>query len=307
MYSFAGSADEGSVSPSTLHRVSYRDLAMKGLDQLPPFSPVLNSVMASMADEDVPFAQLATTIERDTVLSGNVLRLVNSALYGRRGTVSSVRAAVSILGLNKLRNYLLGLSVSRIWAKARTPGGWAMERFNLHSTAVAVLADLVVQKANVDYPEGAFAAGLLHDLGRLMAAIALPDEHGQIQRAYQSGGKSLEELEQDLLETTHSELSAAALARWGLPVPIQKAVLYHHRSESDPSGTGRRPEALRPLSAAVAAANEIVNHVGHSISVWDQGRGRAPAEVLRDLGLEGHAETIMEAFESELEAVRATL
>jgi hypothetical protein len=131
---------------------------MKSLDQLPPFSPVVNSLMASLADEDVSFAHLASVIERDSVLAGNVLRLVNSALYGRRGTISSVRAAVSILGLTKLRNYVLGLSVARIWAKAKTPPSWDMERFNLHGTAVAVLADLIVQKGPFDYPEGAFAA-----------------------------------------------------------------------------------------------------------------------------------------------------
>ena len=110
------------------------------------------------------FATLAGVIERDSILSGNVLRLVNSALYGRRGTVSSVRAALSVLGLAKLRNFLLGLSVSRLWAKIKTPAGWSMSRFNDHAVAVALLADGFVQEAKVDYPEGAFVAGLLHDL-----------------------------------------------------------------------------------------------------------------------------------------------
>ena len=93
------------------------------------------------------------------MLSGNVLRLVNSALYGRRGTVSSVRAAVPMLGINKLRNYVLGISVARLWAKVKTPASWSMKRFNDHSVAVAVMADLLVQRIDVEYPEGAFIAG----------------------------------------------------------------------------------------------------------------------------------------------------
>jgi HD-like signal output (HDOD) protein len=292
------------VSPSLIPRVSYRDLAMKSLDQLPPFSPVVNSLMASLADEDVSFAHLASVIERDSVLSGNVLRLVNSALYGRRGTISSVRAAVSILGLTKLRNYVLGLSVARIWAKAKTPPSWDMERFNLHGTAVAVLADLIVQKGPFDYPEGAFAAGLLHDLGRLMVAITLPEEHERIQAAYSASDEPLEVHAHSVLEVTHAELSAAALHRWSIPQPIQKAVLYHQREESEPSGL---PSGVLPLSAALRAANLIANHLGLSVQPLDDRFGMAPAEAFAAIRVTGVAEAIMEEFDTDYAALRETL
>lgn len=275
---------------------------MKSLDQLPPFSPVVNSLMASLANEDVPFAHLASVIERDSVLAGNVLRLVNSALYGRRGTISSVRAAVSILGLSKLRNYVLGLSVSRIWAKAATPPSWDMERFNLHGTAVAILSDIIVQKSEFDYPEGAFAAGLLHDIGRLLVAIALPEEYQKIQEAFEASSEPLEVHEMATIDTTHSELSAAALQRWSLPQPIQKAVLYHHRAEA---GTGR--EAARPLSSAVQAANLVANYLGLSIHPADDRHGRSPEEAFATIGLDSGAEELLEEFDREYAALRESL
>lgn len=277
---------------------------MKSLDQLPPFSPVMNRLMASMANEDVPFAHLAAMIERDTVLSGNVLRLVNSALYGRRGTVSSVRAAVSILGLNKLRNFLLGLSVSQVLANVRTPQAWGIDRFNLHSAAVAVLTDLIVQRRKVDYPEGGFAAGLLHDLGKMMIATALPDEFAEVQRLTQETGRPGEEIEQERLDLTHSELSAAALARWGLPMQIQKAVLYHHRSDSDPAAQGQSDGTL-PLSAALEAANEIACALGHGLSPENEaGAAKKPDEWLRKMQLQDQQERFLMEFEVELAAMR---
>ena len=287
-----------------MHRVSYRDLALKSLDQLPPFSPVLNHLVASLADEDVSFAQLATVIERDTVLSGNVMRLVNSALYGRRGTVSSVRAAVSILGITKLRNYLLGLSVSRLWAKVRTPAGWSMSRFNDHAVAAAVMADLLVQKAQVNYPEGAFVAGLLHDLGRMMIAMALPDEFQNILESYITTGRPLEVCEHEMLDITHSELSAIALSRWNLPVPIQKAVLYHHRSALDPT---LGASDVLPLSVAVEAANELANANNHAITDADVPKALPPESALRRLGYESIDAKLMESFDAELKAMRSNL
>ena len=277
---------------------------MRSLDQLPPFSPVLNGLMASLADEDVSIPHLAGLIERDTVLSGNVLRLVNSALYGRRGTVSSVRAAVAILGLSRLRNLLLGLSVSRIWARVRTPADWRMDRFNHHSAAVAVLSDLIVQKVDVDYAEGAFVAGLLHDLGQLMIVISLPDEYAQLRRAHARGQVPLEALEQELLDITHSELSAAALVRWGLPVAIQKAVLYHHRSADDPAA---QVKGRVPLSRVVETADLIAKSCGCTVHDDDELCGLPAAEALGRLGIASQAEALIAAFEREIEAMRGTM
>jgi len=95
------------------------DKAIRALSQLPPFSPTLNKLLATLADEDVSFAALGSIVEKDTVLAGHVLKLVNSALYAHSGTVNSVRHAVSILGLNKLRNTALSLSVSRMWTAVK--------------------------------------------------------------------------------------------------------------------------------------------------------------------------------------------
>src|SRR6266478_9226014 len=85
---------------------------LASLDKLPPFSPVLTRLLATLADEDVSFGALAGIIETDAVLAGNLLRVVNSPLYGRISTINSVRHAVAILGSVKIRNLVLGLSVS---------------------------------------------------------------------------------------------------------------------------------------------------------------------------------------------------
>src|SRR5436190_447470 len=105
---FMGMAIESTVSP--------RDRILGALDKLPPFSPVLTRLLATLADEDVSFGELAAIIETDAVLAGNLLRVVNSPLYGRISTINSVRHAVAILGSVKIRNLVLGLSVSRRWS-----------------------------------------------------------------------------------------------------------------------------------------------------------------------------------------------
>ena len=94
------------------------------------------------------------------MVAANLLHLVNSALYARRGTVNSVRHALSLLGVNKLRNAVLGMSITRMWNQVRTPPEWSMARLQFtFLVAAAQLADMLAQKIPVAYPEGAFISG----------------------------------------------------------------------------------------------------------------------------------------------------
>ena len=186
--------------------------AMGALGKLPPFSPILNKLLASLAGEDVSFAKLGDLIEKDTVVAGNIIHLVNSALYARRATITSVRHALALLGMDKVRNTLLGMSISRMWTQVKTPPAWSMARFNRHSASVAVLSDQIASRVQADYPEGAFVGGLLHDLGRLLIALGLPDEFARLMKLHEQSDRSWTECERELLGFTHAELSAAALA-----------------------------------------------------------------------------------------------
>src|SRR5450755_109784 len=204
--------------------------AMAALGKLPPFSPILNKLLASLAGEDVSFATLGDLIEKDAVVAGNILHLVNSALYSRRATITSVRHALALLGMDKVRNTLLGMSISRMWSQVKTPPVWSMARFNRHSAAVAILSDQIASRLPAAvYPEGAFVGGLLHDLGRLLIALGLPDEFTRLVKMTEQSGRSWAECELELLGFTHAELSAEALEKSKFPEQVQIGVRDHHR------------------------------------------------------------------------------
>jgi len=287
---------------ASLTQTNYKEQLLAGLGRLPPFSPTLNRVLASLGREDVSFSYLAELIEKDTVLAGNILKLVNSALYNRRAEVSSIRYAVTLLGVNKLRNAVLSMSVARMWTAMKSPPGWSTKRFNMHSVAVAVLSDLMAQRVPVIFEEGAFAAGLLHDLGRLLIATSLRDEYGKIMNRYDENGGTVCECERSVIGIDHAEVSAMALIAWNLPRPIRGAVRYHHAPEDDTTALtdGRTVR----LSGLLAAANEYVNHLGICVSPKNMTHDAPSPE--RYLALVGDAaEQVSGAFEQEYEAVKA--
>jgi HD-like signal output (HDOD) protein len=247
-------------------------------------------LIATLTREDVSFGDISGLIERDTVLSGQVLRLVNSAAYARRATVGSVRHAVALLGILRLRNVMLGFSITRMWNRVKTPSDWSMQRFNEHAAATAIMADLLAQRVRVPYGEGAFVAGLLHDMGRLVIATGLPQEHDTIQRRIALGGDALD-CERDVLGVSHQQLSADTLERWNIPAPIRAAVLEHHAERPD--------SELAPL---VRAADRFANLSGVSIYPREPEEG---AEALTPVLGSEDPQPLMSEFRREYEAIRS--
>jgi putative nucleotidyltransferase with HDIG domain len=110
-----------------------------------------------------------------------------------------------------------------------------LAHFNRHAVAVALLSDLIAMEVDVEYPEGAFTAGLLHDIGKLLIAVSFPSEFLDIDNLTGADWEKETGFEELILGVRHADLSAAALERWNLPAPIREAVAGHH----DALGTGR--------------------------------------------------------------------
>ena len=276
-----------------------REKALQALGQLPPFSPVLDKLMATLAREDVMLTELADWIEKDAVLAGNVLRIVNSAAYGRSASVSSVRQAIAILGTVKLRNIVLAMQVARMLTQLKLPKGWSDSRFNLHATATALMADLLAQYLPIDYAEGAFIAGLMHDIGKLMFAVGIPDAYAEVCEMQKQSGRAAVECEFELLGITHPELSLAVLEKWQLPIPVRSAVRYHHNPDADSSAPG-----LMALSRAIQLADHAVNHFGISLFPPD-GELEDPAPLLEACGLGDRTARVIESFKKDFEAMKS--
>lgn len=278
--------------------VSPSERILGALDKLPPFSPVLTRLLATLADEDVSFGELAGIIETDAVLAGNLLRVVNSPLYGRISTINSVRHAVAIMGSIKIRNLVLGMSVSRRWAGAHVPRKWDARLFNMHSLAVAVLADLVVLEMPVPYPEGAFTAGLLHDVGKLLIAVAIPDKFEEIHDIYKAGGEAAAGCEREVAGVTHAEISGAILDRWKLPKPIREAVACHHSADQADGGELH-------LAHAIEAADHYINAAGYGMPPYSHHPSASFENSYQRFGLKDCILKVSATFKTEFEAVRS--
>jgi len=269
---------------------------------LPPFSPVLSQLLSSISqpDDTVSLPRLALSIQKDVVLSGKVLSAANSALYSRGQTIYMIAHAVARLGLNPLRNLVLGFSITQLWLKTRVPRAFSVERFNRHALAAATLGELIAKRAAKPLVEEAFVSGLFHDAGQLLMASIFETEYTDfIENHSLTGGASgsaMEAAERENFLVSHGELSADAVAIWKLPARVQFAVRHHENPAAGRSG----PEYLA-LANITHAADLFADHLGFTLNENQP----APScdEVAEQLNLD--KEILFKEFDRQFTAMRS--
>jgi putative nucleotidyltransferase with HDIG domain len=127
-----------------------------------------------------------------------------------------------------------------------------------HSEYTATLCDIFCDHFTVKDAEAAYTAGLMHDIGKLVIAMANRDALGEVLDFSRLTGAPMIEVERELLGINHAEISGMVAERWHLPDAIGDAVHRHHNPEPD------TPSAA-PLSLVVANANDVINSIGLAV------------------------------------------
>lgn len=172
-------------------------------------------------------ADLGEVISKDTALSTRLLKLVNSAFFGLTRKVDTLSRAVNLIGMQELRNLTLAASATEVFADIDSRL-IDMSAFWQHSIYCGLIARKLAKKAHVLHSERLFTAGLLHDVGRLLLLMKLPDEMGSVVSEYHKSRKNVCELEIEHIGFDHAEAGAALLAHWNLPTSLCSSVRFHH-------------------------------------------------------------------------------
>lgn len=182
-------------------------------------------------DPECTVDALGKVISMDPALSVRLLAIANSPFYGFSSKVPTIAQAVTVLGMNKIRDIVLAAAVKQAFDKLEidiVP----VEDFWQHSLFCGLLAQYLSQKIPVS-PEAAFSAGLLHDIGQLILLHRYPKEMHEIILRTIEGDPPLMILdaEQERLGTNHSEVGLLLATSWNLPRYLNAAMAWHHYSE----------------------------------------------------------------------------
>jgi diguanylate cyclase (GGDEF)-like protein len=221
------------------------------LDSLPAIPLSLGRARRS-GPEGIRGADAERFALADQALAVLVLRVANSPLYGRGGTVASIEAALKHLGTAVVRRIAGGLV-----SQEAPAGGLPLDRprYLEHYVASAAACRVLARRLGGPPPDEAFAAGLLHSMGQAVLAQFHSRKYAEVLRRAAAESRPIDEIEREVLGFDHGRAGALLAEKWNLPLQLRDAILHHH---AQPEALKAVPETSRALVEIVAAANAVL-------------------------------------------------
>ncbi len=175
--------------------------------------------MVVLAKPNFTILEASQLVRSDAVFAGEVLCLANSAMMSLRYEVMSIMHAISVLGMERLRNLVLTVAM-RDFVRGGKPLGLLRLCWR-HNLAAAMLAETLAEPCQIERSDG-YTAGLLHDLGRLALVAACPAEYAGVLAASPSTVDQLLLCEDRLIGINHRDAGALLAEKWGLPSALRE-------------------------------------------------------------------------------------
>jgi len=198
------------------------------VEDLPTLPRTVLRITELVNDPRASAKDLSIIITDDQVLTARLLKLVNSSFYGFPQRVSTVTGAIVLLGFDAIRNLLLTTSVLDLFPARSAQIRRNQEQLWDHSLACAIGAKTIGNFLRHDKLEELFVAGLLHDIGKIVEMMFLPDVFARITERVRAEGVLISSAEQDLLGCTHADIGRLLAERWNLPAKLVGVIARHH-------------------------------------------------------------------------------
>ncbi|MEG6506962.1 HDOD domain-containing protein [Nitratidesulfovibrio sp. 1201_IL3209] len=231
-------------------RTTYKGrlLAVKDLPTLPT---ALQEVSRLLELPNTTTDQVAKVISFDQVLAAKVLKMVNSPIYGFPGRIGTVKHALVLLGFNVIRGLIISTSVYDDMNRAMR-GLWD------HSVGCSLACGELARALGMKDPEEYAVAGLLHDLGKVVSALQLPEAKARVDAVVKEQDLLYIDAETQVLGFGHDRINAWLAEHWNLPPAIREGMAFHHK----------------PMSARIYPQMACVVHVGNFMArLFEYGSG----------------------------------
>jgi putative nucleotidyltransferase with HDIG domain len=214
------------------------------IESLPTIPVVVNQVLTELDNPNADLDEVAEIIMADQVLTLRIIRLINSAFWGLKHQVQSLKEAIVYMGFKEVRNvvlttWLVNAFVSRV-AKFR------IETFWEHSFGCALVSRLIAKQVKYFNPEQAYLGGLLHDIGEVILCQYFAEEFSEVVAVAEREKIGLYDAEQKVMGITHSDFGGWLVQNWHLQRSLAEAVEAHH----DPTMSKDEPELVAIINMA---------------------------------------------------------
>ena len=234
------------------------DKIVKRIHDLPTLPLVYKRVSDLLRNPYTSASDVAAVVSEDQVITTKLLRLVNSAHYGFPEKVETINRAVSLVGMQAVKDLVLATTVMDLFHDHQLEN-WTTAEFWRHSLGVGVTTSALAK--TLGYGEEAeeyFVAGLIHDIGKIVWMEHFHVELYEVLALAHEKRITMFEAEQKVMNFTHARAGRMLAKRWGLPDRLVETIAWHH----DPRLAEKYPRYAATVHIADAVANGM--HLGSS-------------------------------------------
>jgi putative nucleotidyltransferase with HDIG domain len=191
---------------------------------------VVSKILELLENDEVDIRAVSGLIETDAPLTLKLLRVANSPLYALRSEVNSIHQAILHLGLNRLTNIVIGVSIfSKFFITKNKAINNLLEDFWWHSSCVGMISKSIAVKTGKFFKENEFIGGLLHDIGKLALIQYDVESYLEVIRLVEQENYHDKDAEQKVFSTDHTIVGSEIAKLWKLPSELKDIITYHER------------------------------------------------------------------------------
>jgi putative nucleotidyltransferase with HDIG domain len=205
------------------------------VEKLQPFSQIASRIIEISKDSTCSSADLANVIKYDQGITANLLKICNSSYFGFKKKVTSVKQAVTYLGIDQVVNLMMMEKSAENFNRSQK--GYDLKEGELwrYSVSSAIIAQHLAEKTKIGSLSLIFTSALLKDIGKLILHTYVNESYADIMRLVQERGFTFREAEEKIIGIDHAELGARVAERWNFSPATVNIIRYHHDPHKAPS------------------------------------------------------------------------
>lgn len=191
--------------------------------QIPPLSEVLYKVMFFDTNSVAGSEELEHIVSPDKSLSSDLMRIANSAFYGRIGRVSTLKDAITLIGLKTINHIAIVKARKTFTEKLQHP------IFKKYLNEMPILTGLIALDLSKplhlkELNDQIFIHSLLYKIGMTILALNQTERYKKLLNEFQKGKTSLDEMERKEFNIDYLQLGIKVFKIWHLPESMQKTI-----------------------------------------------------------------------------------
>lgn len=222
------------------------------LEAVPSRKANFSELIRLLYDENTPMENIGAALSKEPGMSARLLKIANSPIFGKAGSIETLDDAIGILGINLVVSMAVAHKMFAV--EAPSPSSkLEVEALWAHCIKVSMIARRLGNHLRL--PRGvirdACTAAIIHDIGKLVLAYSLPEGYAAACTRARADQMPVWQAECAIFGNSHAGVGGSLLKLWGLPAGVVQAVSMHHTPHcSGESSPG--PATLLHIADAVS-------------------------------------------------------